>query len=226
MLDINAPLAELDSQIVQALPGAIHPQSETSPKPASTKRRRKSIESRFWSHVQTADGDECWLWTASAFPTVGYGQFCMPSPKTGKRTMRLAHRVAYELSSGEQIPDGVVIKHSDKCTSKLCCRPSHLSRGTLSENTQEAARQGRLGKRKLTADKAREIVALYDNGKGIKTAALAVLFEVSPQNIQHVLRGRSWSHATGVTPPQKKSAKRAKSKQYRRSPQLEMEAAA
>lgn len=44
-----------------------------------------------------------------------------------------AHRYAYELLTGRQIPDGLVIDHL--CRNKLCCNPAHLEPVTQRENT-------------------------------------------------------------------------------------------
>lgn len=69
---------------------------------------------------------ECWLFTGSV-NNKGYGQFWL----NGR--CRLPHRVAMELSTGEE-PEGVVM-HS--CDTPLCCNPSHLSVGTQEENLQD-----------------------------------------------------------------------------------------
>ena len=80
---------------------------------------------RFWSRVDIASPDACWLWNAYVTPR-GYGQ--VGAPVAGERQ---AHRVAYALSVGP-IPDGLTIDHL--CRVKLCCNPAHLESVTAAEN--------------------------------------------------------------------------------------------
>lgn len=82
------------------------------------------------SHIEIRDGLQymgsfCWLWTRSK-DSGGYGMFW-----NGKR-LGLAHRVAYELLSGE-IPKGLQIDHL--CRNRACCNPEHMEPVPQSVNT-------------------------------------------------------------------------------------------
>lgn len=71
----------------------------------------------WWSRVDTTNPRGCWPWTQST-GSHGYGQ------TWDRRTVRLAHRVAWALHHGEQVPDGLTVDH--ECGNKLCCNPFHL----------------------------------------------------------------------------------------------------
>lgn len=72
----------------------------------------------FWDRVDLSAGpDGCWPW-ARGTGSHGYGQV------TDGRSTRLAHRVAWVLSTGDQIPIGMTVDHI--CRVRVCCNPAHL----------------------------------------------------------------------------------------------------
>jgi hypothetical protein len=84
-------------------------------------------QERFWRYVDKSRGpDECWIWTAAICD--GYGRF-----RTGGRQY-LAHRLAYELGTGEQIPADLTIDH--RCHFRSCCNPRHLRIATYKQNNE------------------------------------------------------------------------------------------
>lgn len=78
---------------------------------------------KFWTRVVRGDG--CWAWKG-AHDRRGYG-VAWVSP--GQR--RMAHRVAYELTSGP-VPAGLELDHL--CRNPGCVRPDHLEPVTHWEN--------------------------------------------------------------------------------------------
>ena len=90
-----------------------------------------AVERRFWAKVDKTEG--CWLWTAYVNRD-GYGRVSF------NQTMRLAHRVAYELLVGP-IPSGLELDHL--CRVPACVNPAHLEPVTHQENI----RRGTAGQR-------------------------------------------------------------------------------
>lgn len=87
---------------------------------------------RFWARVTESDG--CWLWNGhrDTRPAQGYG--------IADRGYR-AHRLAWELANGVEVPAGLVVCHS--CDNPRCCRPSHLFSGTTRDNIADCRAKGR-----------------------------------------------------------------------------------
>jgi len=102
--------------------------------------RRKSPEVRLWSRVEKLPGDGCWLWRGG-INTAGYGFLTLRDYQGGSRGFR-AHRLAYTLTTGEPIPEGLYLCH--KCDNRRCVRPDHMFLGTARDNTWDAIAKGRL----------------------------------------------------------------------------------
>jgi hypothetical protein len=153
-------------------------------------------ESRFFAKVDKGAGDRCWVWIGGVTQSNGYGQFGDVSPITGKKTMRGAHRVAYELARGVTLKPSERILHAKGCCQR-CVRPDHLRIGTAAENTADAKAEGRLKGGRLDAGKVLEIVALHKR-YGSKAWVLAERFGVSNVTINSILRGKTWASVTGI----------------------------
>lgn len=154
--------------------------------------RGASMEQRFWSKVQKADGDACWNWMAS-LDTRGYGNFGIASDK--KFNMQRAHRVAWELTHGAGSASDKVVCHT--CDNRRCVNPGHLFLGTQRDNMQDCIAKGRLGERsgtnnprsKLQESDIREIRA-----SGISLVALSQQFGISKSTVHSIRARQTWRH--------------------------------
>lgn len=156
--------------------------------------RARPLAERFWEKVDRSGGLlACWEWTASRHE-FGYGQFMMP----GNRPVH-AHRLAYQLATGENPGDLFVCHDCPGGDNPLCCNPAHLFLGTHQENMADARRKGwkargaRNGAAKLTAEQVREIRRRYAAG-GITHKRLGAEFGINRRTVGHIVAHERWTH--------------------------------
>jgi hypothetical protein len=92
---------------------------------------------RFWPQVQKAGPGECWNWQGVRNPA-GYGTFYI-AKVAGRCKRGMAHRIAYELTTGTRIPDEKQIDHL--CKNVSCVNPSHLEVVTPRVNQMRSTSQ-------------------------------------------------------------------------------------
>lgn len=147
-----------------------------------------SIESRFWSRVDLAVGEnECWNWTGYLNKS---GRGCISWE--GRKIH--ASRMAYILTHGG-IPDNLFVCH--KCDNPRCVNPKHLFLGTPRDNVMDMIQKGRmcLGEQKpehkLTASDVRQI--RIDIASGLKTQdQLAEEYGVAQSTISKAVLRKTW----------------------------------
>jgi hypothetical protein len=155
---------------------------------------------RFWMRVDKTD--DCWLWTGVInHERGGYGYFYDDDQR-----LRRAHRVAWELETGEVLPPSVALCH--ECDTPACVRPSHMFKGTQTDNMKDMRRKGRGhtftpdnvergGDRYnavLNDDLVRELRAIRAAGGNVTAAARRM--GVSQAAAQLAASGKSWRHVT------------------------------
>jgi hypothetical protein len=106
-----------------------------SPQPSPD--RSTLVLARIWKRVTKTP--TCWLWDG-ALSSYGYG---LIKAIPGKSPLRV-HRLTYEAEKGP-IPDGLELDHL--CSTRRCCRPSHLEAVTHAENMRRAHRSKKRAKR-------------------------------------------------------------------------------
>ena len=150
-------------------------------------------EQLFWRYVEKEDG--CWPWTG-ALHRDGYGRFNFQYPN--RRKMRIAHRVAWELTNGE-IPAAMHIAHT--CDVRNCCNPAHMFLATHAENMADCVAKGRQTKgtrnrhAKMTDEKVIELRKLRaEDPKTWTAAALAKRYGIAPSSAVQIWTRTHWRH--------------------------------
>lgn len=167
----------------------------------TTKTTEANIRERFWSKVDKS-GD-CWLWTGARLGN-GYGRL------TDHGRLRLAHRIAYELTKGA-IPSGMIVCH--RCDNPSCVRPDHLFLGTYADNSQDMVQKGRAlvgdrnpahrnpenqargehnGNALLTFEQVQEVRNL--KAQGMINREIAARLGISKSTVGQIVRGETWRH--------------------------------
>lgn len=151
--------------------------------------RTRAYPARLYAKIDTS-GDGCHPWLA-ARDKDGYGRV-----RRGMERLR-AHRAVWEHHHGP-IPPGMQVCH--RCDNPPCCRVEHLFLETGLGNTRDRQAKGRPTVprgvlnpiAKLTAQRVREMRALYAGGTSI--AALARSFAMSENATNAVVHCRTWKH--------------------------------
>lgn len=134
-----------------------------------------TVEQYFEARVVRGAPDECWEWSLVK-TSAGYGF---------SRRHGYAHRIAFELSTGQTIPDGMVVCH--RCDNPGCVNPTHLFLGTHADNAADRSRKGRSRKPwKFTPDVIAQIQRQRVEGRSI--AEIARLLGSDRATVSRVLK--------------------------------------
>jgi len=150
----------------------------------------EKLEARYISKPD----EGCWEVSGYQLPRNGYVQISMGGVQHPNHEVKVAHRVAYELTYGP-VPEGLVVAHT--CDNPRCARPDHLVATTQAENVRDAIRKGRyntFGIQKLTAAQVLEIRELAARGDTQKS--IARRFNISRNTVSGIVNHKSWAHLT------------------------------
>lgn len=161
------------------------------------------LRARFDAKADRSRQDGCWPWFKSFYGN-GYGRFYVQPATRG------AHRVAWELASGEPIPSGLLVLHT--CDHRPCVRNDdpgvyfvngiyrprfgHLFIGTYADNRSDMLAKGRDNtpsgerhvKAKVTDAGILEMCRLYLDGW--TQASIAERFTMSTREVSQILLGK------------------------------------
>lgn len=141
----------------------------------------------FWRNVARRERTACWPWRG-ATTRDGHGTCRWHGHTTG------AHRVAYELASGQAPLPQIVIRHL--CNNPACCNPAHLVPGGHTDNVADrvaadhSAGGERNGRSKLTwAD----VTTIREQAaQGRTYASLAQQYHIDATQVSRIVRGLQW----------------------------------
>lgn len=161
----------------------------------------RTVAERFEDYVDRSGA--CWVWRGAV--DNGYGAF-----NDGSGRHIRAHQVAYELASGETIPDGRAVLHT--CDNQLCVRNDdsgtykvdgltlprfgHLALGVNLNNRRDAVAKGRQargekhGQARLTAAEVQTIRQRLAAGESQR--AIATDVGLARQTVGDIATGRRW----------------------------------
>lgn len=156
-----------------------------------------NYEKRFWQFVKK-ESNGCWIWTGSNDGR--YGRFCF------NYKIRTTHRIAYELSRRVKLKSSELICH--KCDNPPCVRPTHLFKGTISDNAKDMIKKGRGyfqknpdkiprgEKSKCSRLKTKEVIFIKKSmiNKTMNALSLSKKFNVTRSYIYDLAKNKSWKH--------------------------------
>jgi len=149
---------------------------------------------------RTKKGPDCWEWQGACVKPGGHGVIGVKDLGPGRT--QLTHRVAWELARGP-IPKGLLVCHH--CDNPPCVRPDHLFLGTHADNTQDAARKGRLPRAqgekhpRTTMTDAQVVAARSCIATGlIDCQKLARQLGVKNNAVHLAVTGRTFRHLPGA----------------------------
>lgn len=149
------------------------------PMPREMDLRCRPLEDRLWEKTQRAENG-CLIWIGTK-QTEGYGLIRI----NGR--LHATHRVAWELTHGEKIPQGKIICHT--CDNPSCIEPTHLYSGNDASNAADRESRGRVVKR-LSEQKVRYIRAAVAAGRS--THSVAKELGIAQTTAYNITNGRSY----------------------------------
>lgn len=143
----------------------------------------------FWTRLEIKDKKECWPWKESLNKD-GYGRIRFNG------IQKMAHRIAYELHTGKNI-DNFVLMHI--CDSPSCCNPNHMVVGTHADNQADKYKKNRQAKGEkngqslLTENQVIEARKKY-KPRVVTYKMLADEYGVCKDTMQKAIRGINWRY--------------------------------
>ena len=147
-----------------------------------------NIVDRFMEKVVLIPECTCWIWNGYTDKKMGYGMFWLAG------TMRLSHRVSFELHKGV-IADGLHVCH--ECDNPSCVNPAHLWLGSNAENVNDKVAKGRVACLKGEQHpmvKLNEELVRWIRSCELSGRAVAKQLGVDRSTIQYIRNRKLWSH--------------------------------
>lgn len=149
----------------------------------AAKKRQTGLRERLYRSIQKTD--YCWLWTGSINHN-GYGRLAI-----GGKSF-LAHRLVYQLETGEDI-SGKVVRHF-VCDNPPCCNPAHLKSGSMYDNAQDMVNRSRHAHGETSYAKLTAIQVLAIREDQRAKQEIADDYKVARKTISHIKNKSTWKH--------------------------------
>ena len=139
-------------------------------------------------------GADCLIWPFARCPK-GYAKIF------DKRDNNVAHRVMCRIAHGDPPPGLPVVAHSCGRGHEGCVNPSHLRWATYKENVADMVLHGTSAHGR-NAKVSQEDVLLVSalKASGISASEIGRRIGVHQTTVSSILRGKTWSWLTGITP--------------------------
>lgn len=174
---------------------AAHPPNHEGHRRANMATPKLTAEQRFWSKVQVAGPDECWLWTGAK----NRGHGCINFDGRSQGTHRVSWQIHFgPIPVGDRRHDTCICHH---CDVRACVNPAHLFLGTQRDNILDRDAKGRRGASKgpagersgaakLTEVLVREIFSL--SGSGYTQAEIGKRYGITGQHVGFIWHKKTW----------------------------------
>lgn len=144
-----------------------------------------------WGSVYTRKPGKAWKKSRQTLHSGGYLRVALR--KNNRQTKKRVHRMVLEAFVGP-CPTGMECRHLNG--NKRDNRRDNLAWGTHQENVEDNQVFGRCRGQVLSENQARDIRHRYAEGsQGVEF--LAEEYDLLPESIRHVLRGKTWPLAGG-----------------------------
>lgn len=126
----------------------------------------------------------CWLWQGT-ISKKGYGTFHVNHKEIK------AHRFSYEYFIGP-LDTKLMICHN--CHNRKCCNPEHLRQDSNYSNMVDMVHEGNQRHQVLSVEEVIEIKKELKHYYRGQIKDLAKIYKVNRSTIEHINKGRTWSH--------------------------------
>jgi hypothetical protein len=156
-------------------------------------RRAQHGEARAWIEAAAKyTGDDCLPWPFRLHSS-GYGMVNLGKPMKASRYVCI-------LAHGEP---GALKRHAaHRCGNSMCCNPRHIRWTTNNENQDDKRKHGtvNIGERNPAAVLSAEDVLRIREARaaGVRRIDLAARYNVHPNNIYLITKGKRWAHVKGA----------------------------
>lgn len=146
----------------------------------------KSQEERFWSRVtKNAEPDGCWWWRG--------GSSIYWADARGGKTAITPRRLAYQLITGEDAPDGRMFT---TCGQVQCINPDHAYVPEPPEKHEDRRKRGSAHWNTKLTERDVKFMRRAIKNKTETPESLAEQHDIALSTVYQIITGKTWQHVT------------------------------